>query len=382
MNLLHIITGLQTGGAERALYALLSGGLAERFDCAVLSLSGDGKMGAPIRTLGVPVHTLDMRAGVPGPEALLRLRRHVRQLRPDAIQGWMYHGNLAASLAACLAPNRTALAWNVRQCLYDVCHEKPLTRQVIRANRMLSRRPDAIIYNSRLSREQHELFGFAADRGVVIPNGFDLTRLRPDSGCGAAVRREFGLNTEVPVVGHVARFNPMKDHAGFLRAAVAVARHVPRARFLLVGREVGPENPALAGIIPADLMPRFIFSGERRDVSRLMQAMDVLCSSSWSEAFPNVLGEAMACGVPCVATDVGDSALIVGETGLLVPPSDSAALARALTTMLEKRPEARYDLGRDARQRIAKYYSLDASVERYTPLYEDVTGGADDGDSF
>lgn len=377
MKVLHIITGLTTGGAERALYTLLSAGLAKRFDSAVLSLSNEGTIGAPIRALGVPVYTLDMRAGVPGPGALLELRRQVRALRPDVIQGWMYHGNLAASFAAWLAPGRPALAWNVRQSLYDLGDEKPLTRQVIRANRALSRHTDAIIYNSKLSRAQHERFGIAINRGVVIPNGFDSNLLRPDLTSGAEVRRELGIDPDALVVGHVARFHPMKDHAGFLRAAVEVAKQVTEARFLLVGREVGPNNPALTGIIPPDLMPQFIFSGERQDVPRLMQAMDVLCSSSsWGEAFPNVLGEAMACGVPCVATDVGDCASIVGETGIIVPPSDSKALARALTNMLGKSPKALAALGQDARQRIDAHYSIEVIVDSYTKLYERMAEGA------
>jgi glycosyltransferase involved in cell wall biosynthesis len=377
VKLLHIITGLNTGGAERALYALLAGGLARRFDCAVLSLTDEGTMGAPIAALGVPVYSLGMRAGMPGPGALWRLRHYIRSVRPDMIQGWMYHGNLAASLAARLAPDRPALAWNVRQCLYDLGNEKPLTRQVIRANRVLSRRPDATIYNSRLSREQHERFGFSAEKGVIIPNGFDLSLLRSDPDVGVVVRREFGLDPGGLVVGHVARFHPMKDHAGFLRAAVEVAKHVPQARFLLIGHDVSPDNPELAGIVPIDLRERFIFAGERRDVTRLMQAMDVLCLSSWSEAFPNVLGEAMACGVPCVTTDVGDSASIVGETGFVVPPSDSTALANALITMLKKPPSERRTLGLKARGRIHNHYSLDKVVDLYTLLYENKADNSD-----
>lgn len=375
MKILHIITGLATGGAERALYTLLSAGLAKRFDCAVMSLSTEGTIGAPIRALGVPVHTLEIRAGIPGPGAMVRLRRHVMAFRPDVIQGWMYHGNLAASFAAWSAPGRPRLAWNVRQSLYDLAKEKPLTRQVIRANRVLCHHPDAIVYNSNLSRIQHERFGIATKRGIVIPNGVDSTLLRPDLASGMEVRRELGIDPEALVVGHVARFHPMKDHAGFLRVAVDVAKQVAEARFLLIGRNVGPNNPALFGIIPPDLMPRFIFSGERRDVPRLMQAMDVLCSSSsWGEAFPNVLGEAMACGVPCVATDVGDSASIVGETGIIVPPSDGKALARALTNMLRKSPKSRAGLGHDAKQRINAHYSIEETVESYTKLYERMAG--------
>jgi glycosyltransferase involved in cell wall biosynthesis len=370
MKILHVITGLSTGGAERALYNVLSGGLVGRFDNSVLSLRDEGTMGPRIRELGVPVYTLDMQSGLPGLQALVRLRQMVRSLDPDVIQGWMYHGNLAASLAARLAPGRHAVAWNVRHSLYGLQAEKPLTRQVIRANRFFSRRVDAIIYNSNLSRTQHEAFGFSGASARVIPNGFDLEWLVPDSVTGSAVRAELGLPPDATVIGHVARFHPMKDHASFLRAAVRVAGANPAVRFLLVGREVTPENPALEGIVPPDLIDRFLFTGERSDVHRLMQAMDVFCLSSWSEAFPNVLGEAMACGVPCVTTDVGDSREIVGDSGLVVPPRDSEALADGLKTMIRKTVQERQALGRAARQRVQARYSLDSVVAQYADLYQ------------
>ena len=328
-------------------------------------------MDEPIKALGVQVHKLGMSAGIPGIGAFAQLHNHVRSLRPDVIQGWMYHGNLAASLAARLTPRRPTLVWNVRHCLYDLGNEKPLTRQVIRATRMFSSLPDAIVYNSRLSREQHERFGFCSRKGVIIPNGFDPSLLRPNPEVGLAVRRDIGVDSWALVVGHVARFHPMKDHANFLRAAVEVARRVPEARFLLVGREVSPGNPELSGIIPADLLPRFVFTGERPNVAPLIQAMNILCSSSWSEAFPNVLGEAMACGVPCVATDVGDSAHIVGDTGLIVPPRDSKALSKALIELLQKAPGELRMLGLAARRRIHDNYSLNRIIDLYTSIYNE-----------
>jgi len=372
VSVLHVITGLSTGGAERALYNVLAGGLAHSGNPAVLSLGDEGAYGRKIRDLGVPVYTLGMRRGVPTPGILVRLRRAVCEIQPEVIQGWMYHGNLAASVAARLASGRPAVAWNVRHSLYELQAEKPLTRQVIRANRFFSRGVDSIIYNSHLSRSQHEAFGFSGGSARVIPNGFDLDRLAPDPVAGSAVRAELGLPHDVRVIGHVARFHPMKDHASFLRAAVRVARANPAARFLLVGREVTPENPALAGIVPPDLIDRFVFTGERSDVYRLMQAMDVFCLSSCSEAFPNVLGEAMACGIPCVATDVGDSADIVGDSGLVVPPRDSEALADALLALLAKDPAERVVLGQAARHGIEQRYALPRMVDQYTQLYRDI----------
>jgi len=371
-NVVHIITGLSTGGAEQALYNLLAGGLAQSGNTAVLSLRDEGAYGRKIRDLGVPVYTLGMRRGLPGPGALTRLRALVRQQQPDLIQGWMYHGNLAAWLAQRMALGRPVLVWNIRHSLYGLSGEKRMTRQVIRANRLLSRWADAILYNSELSRKQHAAFGFADGRGRVIPNGFDLDRLRPDREQGAQVRRTLGIPDTARVVGHVARFHPMKDHALFLRAAVRVAEENQDVCFLLVGREVELENPALKELIPKDLEDRFLCLGERQDIVSLMQAMDLFCLSSWSEAFPNVLGEAMATGVPCVTTDVGDSAFIVGDTGVVVPSGDDDALFNGLMGVLDKAPEGRRALGRGARERIEANFGLAAVVDQYANLYENL----------
>lgn len=368
----HIITGLTTGGAERALYNLLAGGLAQRYESAVISLSEAGTFGERIQALGVPVYTLGMRRG-PDPLALLHLRALVRVIQPDVIQGWMYHGNLAASAAAVLARGRPAVAWNVRHSLYALDDEKRLTRWIIRAGRILSSRTDATVYNSSVSREQHEAFGFCAERGRVIPNGFDLDQLRPDRSVAGRVRGEFGIPETAMVVGHVARFHPMKDHASFLRAAVKVADAFPDAHFLVVGRGVDLETSVLSGIVPERLIDRFVFPGERADVTDLMRGMDVLCTSSaWGEAFPNVLGEAMACGVPCVATDVGDSREIVGDTGWVVSPAEQQALAAAIEQALSMSEDERQALGRGARQRVEAGFSLGAVFAQYVKLYGDM----------
>lgn len=372
MKALHIITGLNTGGAEKALLHILSGGLARRYDSIVLSLQDEGTVGCKIQELGVPVYTLGMRSGLPGLKALRRLFQIVRDIKPDLIQGWMYHGNLAASLAGWMAPGSPAVSWNVRHSLYDIQAEKPLTRQVIRANSIFSGLAQSIIYNSRLSRSQHEAFGFRRCDAKVIPNGFDLDFLKPFQEDDRNIRCEFAFPTDAIVIGHIARFHPLKDHASFLRAAVQVAQHRSDVRFLLVGREVSPDNPALGGIVPSHLLERFTFTGERNDVHRLIQAMDVFCLSSNSEAFPNVLGEAMATGVPCVTTDVGDSADIVGDTGVVVPPSNSGLLAEGLLSLIGMSGHARQELGMAARRRIKERYSLETVVGQYEKLYEEL----------
>lgn len=283
----------------------------------------------------------------------------------------MYHGNLAASVAARMAHERPAVAWNVRHSLYGLATEKLFTRQVIRANRLLSGHADVILYHSRRSKEQHENFGFASGRGLVIANGFDTRSLRPSAGVRDAVRQALGLSGDALVVGHVARYHPMKDRAGFLRSALQVARAEPRARFLLVGRDVELRHPALRGIVPSGLEERFLCPGERSDVHELMQGMDMFCSSSsWGKAFPNVVGEAMALGVPCGVTDVGDSRDIVGPTGVIVPPRAPDALARAVLELLSRSAEDRRSLGRRARARIDTRYALPDIVRRYGEVYD------------
>ena len=193
LKIIHIITTLSTGGAEQTLYRLLAGGLEKYFHNLVISLSDEGVFGPLIRDLGIPVHTLRMRKGLPSVRSVYELRKVATKFQPDVIQGWMYHGNLAAWLARHLAPGRPALAWNIRNGLYRLENEKPITRLVIRANRFLSGAPESILYNSSLSRKQHEAFGFNISRGRLIPNGFYFRQLAPMEHKARKVRAELGI---------------------------------------------------------------------------------------------------------------------------------------------------------------------------------------------
>ena len=187
------------------------------------------------------------------------------------------------------------------------------------------------------------------------------------------IRESFSIPLDAPVVGHIGRFHPMKDHATFLNAAAQLDRTHSDTHFLLCGRDVTPENSDIASMSGENDLSRLHLLGERDDVPQLLSAMDVLCSSSFSEAFPNVLGEAMAAGLPCVATDVGDSAQIVGDTGLIVPPRDPSALAQAISRLLQMNPAQRSALGRQAKNRIKEHYSLSRVVDSYQTLYQSVS---------
>lgn len=374
MRVIHVISGLSTGGAERALFNLLSGGLGEAGETLVLSLTDEGTFAEPIRELGVTVLTLNMRGSFPRPAALKRLRKIVRGFQPDLIQGWMYHGNLAVSIAGLLATNKPKIIWNIRHSLYSLKAEKKMTRQVIRANRCLSVKADSIIYNSHLSQLQHETFGFAGEKARVIANGFDTEVLKANSEKRNSMRKALGIESDAHVVGHVARFHPMKGHVGFLQAAVKVLETRPNVIFLLAGRDVNLSNPSLSGIVPKAMEKQFRFVGERRDVHDVMQVMDLFCiSSEWGEAFPNVLAEVMCLQIPCVATDVGDSSAIVGTCGRVVPIGQPLALANEILNLLSLPDTEKKELGKLARQRIKANYALPNIVQQYDDFYRYLT---------
>jgi glycosyltransferase involved in cell wall biosynthesis len=380
VRILHVITGLDTGGAETMLLKLLTAHASAGVDCAVVSLGGEGTLGPRIAALGIPVVGLGISRRMPNPAALLTLLRFVRRFDPQLVQGWMYHGNLAASLAGLGSRRRVPVNWSIRQSLYDLAAERRTTAILIRLGARLSRRPAAIIYNSETSAGQHQALGYAAANRLVIPNGFDCDVFRPSDAARQRVRGALGIAEDAIVIGLIARWHPMKDHRTFLEAAALVARSHPSARLLLAGRGISAEEPALMGLVAEHgLLPRVLLLGERADVRELTAALDIACSASaWGEGFANVIGEAMASGVPCVVTDVGDSARIVGATGIVVPARTPAALAEAIRTLIDAGPERRRELGVAARRRVETEFSLPAIAGRYLALYRqqvaDATG--------
>jgi glycosyltransferase involved in cell wall biosynthesis len=370
-RILHVITGLQAAGCEMTLLKLLSA-RNDKWDQAVVSLSDEGTLGPRIADLGVPVHALGMRKSFLDPFRLFSIVPLVSSFRPQLIVGWMYHGNLAASLAAnCFVP-RLPVLWNIQQSIQDISNERRSTAALVRIGVPLSRQPVAIIYNSRISSEQHQSFGYCAARSAVIPTGYDCRQFRPDPEARHQVRAELGLPEDAVVVGLIARYHPMKDHAGFLKAASLVARAHPHVHFLLAGMGVTHDEPELQRLmVEYQLDGRVLLLGERKDVSRVTAALDIACSASaWGEGFSNAVGEAMACEVPCVVTDVGDSAYLVSDTGLAVPPRSPEAFASAINQLVESGADRRRQLGQAARRRVETEFSLASVARGYEDLYE------------
>jgi len=366
MKITHIITDLDTGGAEVMLCKLLSSLHNDAVNSMVISLMGRGKITEQIEALGVRVETLDLEQGErPGWRTVKKLRQFMRAFNPDIVQGWMYHGNIVATVAVFLFDpmcRKVKLFWNVRQTLYDINNEKIQTRWLIVLGRWLSFFPHSIIYNSNLSAEQHCNVGYLSKKTKIIPNGFDLQKFKPDQHRRQQLREELGVAESVLLVGHISRLHPMKDHATLLRAIDRVVDSLSstgskqEVLFLLIGQGVTSElstNPAVH------------FLGERSDIPKIMSALDIVVSSSaWGEGFPNVIGEAMASEVPCVVTDVGDSAYIVGKYGRVCSVEDDQCIANSLLQLIEKKEERKI-AGKQARKRIKENYSMDKIKKEY-----------------
>ena len=298
-----------------------------------------------------------MRRGEPDPRGVWRLARLIRRERPDVVQSWLYHADLAATVALALSGRRrrTRLYWNVR-CASMEGAKGTLAPPFVRAACVrLSRVPDAVIANSEAGRAFHQSIGYRPRSFRVIGNGIDPEVFRPDPAARTAVRAELGIPDGQPLVGMVARRHPIKDHETFLAALASR----PEIEAFLIG----------AGTDTLPPRPRIHRLGERQDVPRLLAACDALVSTSLSEGFPNAVIEGMAVGLPVLATDAGDSRRIIGDTGFIVPPGDSGAVSTSLGRLFGEPTERRRARGSAARQRAIDLCGLDRMVDAFDAVY-------------
>jgi glycosyltransferase involved in cell wall biosynthesis len=372
VHVAHLITDLEPAGAELMLARLVETFAGTQIDNAVISLGTRGPVADRIASAGVPVFALDIRPGRPDPRALWRLVRLLRRLRPALVQTWLYHADFAGLLAGALI--RLPVVWNIRCAELDPRDHPSSLTPLLRALALASRYPAAVICNSFAGQRAHEQIGYRPRRWAVIPNGFDTDAFRPQPAARGELRHELGLSPAVPLVGLLARFHPMKDQATFLNAAKQVITTLPDVHIVAAGRGVDAAPSLREFVREAGLGDRIHLLPGRNDAPRFLAALDVAVSSSYGEAFPNVVGEAMACGTPCVVTDVGDSAQIVGDTGVIVPPRDPAALAAGILRLLDEDETARSARGVAARTRILADFSLTRAAARYEALYREVAG--------
>jgi glycosyltransferase involved in cell wall biosynthesis len=361
-----MITSLDTGGAERSLVNLVTAMNRDEFENEVITLLKPGPMAQTLAQAGIPVTSLEICWHRPNPAALLSLIRHLRAKKPAVLQTWLYHADFFGSVAALFAqPDH--LVWNVRSSQMDDPSIRRSTRYLARLLATLSRRPDAIIVNSHDGQRYHERIGYRPKQWVNIANGVDLERFRPRRDERATLRTRLGVPADAAVIGLVARYHPMKDIDTFLRAASHFQQEHENAKFVLCGDGLGLDNSRLAKLVQnLDLDRNIVLLGPRSDIELVYPTLDVLtlCSIA-GESFPNVLCEAMACDVPCVATDIGDSAEIIGDRRWIVAKHDHEALASAWRTLLGKPSQQ----GRSPRSRVAARYSLQRMCARYEAFY-------------
>jgi len=373
LQVVHVITGLQTGGAEMMLYKLLSEVSEDQnVRSQVVSLLPDGPIGERIRELGVPVTTLDMPHGTLTWDGLNRLYGFLRHEQPDVVQTWMYHADLIGGIVAWMA-GVDHIVWNIRTSTLDPERDKRTTIWTTKLCAWLSSWvPDRIVTCAREAGRIHAELGYDASKMTVVPNGFDTDAYRPDPEQRAKVWEELGL-TNKRLVGLIARFHPQKDHRTFVESASRIVQNVPDAHFLLCGTDVTWENDTLVSWIKErGLEDHFSLLGRQEDIASIMTALDLsVLSSASGEAFPNVVGESMACGVPCVVTEVGDSADIIGDTGIAVPTEAPDELAEACVRVLALSETERCELGDQARERVERKYSLSAVANRYLQVYRE-----------
>lgn len=368
MKILHVITGLTTGGAERMLVKFIEE-TKDIIDHTVISLIDKGTQGDYLNNIGVKVIEIGAQKSILFPLFILRYLVAVKNINPDIIQGWMYHGNIFAVCAGTII-NKSQVVFNIRHSMHGIKKEKNLTRWTIKLNGILSRFAGAIIYNSHTSKLQHQEIGFKPQKALVIPNGFNEKVYIKNNLLIKNLRQELNISENKFIFGKVGRNHPMKNHIGFLKSAVKVIEKYENVHFIIVGRDI-PTDAQLQSFIVEESLEHYVtLLGERNDMNRLMNILDCLVvNSSWGEAFPNVIGEAMLCQKPCIVTDVGDSKRIIEDTGISIAADDVEALSDAMLNFVYMEEGELAVLGIKARKIITEKYSIEKIARTYVNLY-------------
>lgn len=373
LKVVHVITCLGEGGAEGALYRLCTSDVTHAH--IVVSLRDAGKYGPLLETHGVPVYCLGMPAGKITFSGLIQLFKLLKSNQPTVVQTWLYHADLVGGVVGRLAGVRRVV-WGLRHSNLQVGTVKRATVWVAKISAVLSRLiPSQIVCCSRQASHAHIAIGYASEKMRLIPNGYDLSRLVPNALLGDLVRAEINARNDVPLFGMVARFDIQKDHENLIASLAKLKKTGHKFRCVLVGSGMEHGNINLTAMLKQyDVGDSVSLLGRRNDIDAVMNALDFHVLSSLGEAFPNVLAEAMACGTPCVTTDVGDGAYIVGETGWVVPPKNPEALAAAIAEAIEAHVDNESWVKRQcaARERIQEHFTIDRMVTSYDAVWRDL----------
>ena len=368
MIVTHIITSLNDGGAEGVLFRLCKNDNSLRH--IVISMKNEGKYTSLLRNSDIDVYCLNMNSNRIRLNDFLKLFKLLRKIKPDIIQTWMYHADFFGGIVARLAGFKN-VCWNIR---HTTLLQKDSKKSTIFIAKLCARLsgivPKHIICCAEESMKVHIDLGYEKRKMTVIANGYDISLFKPSEKLRFSFRNELGFNSNTLVLAMVGRFHPQKNHLGLLKALSIVKNSYDDFKFLLIGRDLNNDNLILSNEIKKhNLESDILLLNQRSDMPFVMNAIDInILSSSSGEGFPNVLAEAMACGTPCVTTNIGDSALIVDDTGWVSPPNDSIALSNAIIKAIEEKSDDKESWAlrkQNCRNRIVENFSLDKMIKNY-----------------
>ena len=372
MKIIHVITGLNNGGAEKALYNTCIN--ASEYKHIVISLSGKGKYGALLNSKSTEVIALGMSPGRFSLIAFFKLIKLIKKYNPDIVQTWMPHANLLGGIAARIA-GINSIVWGIRNAYLIPGKAKKLTIFIDKILSKLSRwLPSRIVVNSKQSIDIHESLGYDRSKMTYIPNGLDLSVLNFNQKKRYLLRNELGLTSSFFLIGCVARYHPNKNHFTLLKSLSILNLKNISLRCVLVGKNLDHNNKELVDQINSlGLESIVILAGERNDIPDIMSALDVHVLASVTEGFPNVVGEAMACETPCIVTDVGDSAYVVGNTGWVIKPNDTKELAETIeNAWIEYQKNNWQNFCLKSRKRIEMKFGIEKMVDNFSRVWEEV----------
>jgi glycosyltransferase involved in cell wall biosynthesis len=375
LKIVHVIGGLGVGGAERGLAKLNSGLDAQKYDISVVSMSTKGEIGAELESKRNNVFCLNMNWGASSVLAFSKLVSLLKNIDPDVIHCWMYHGYAIGALAAHCAGIKRQIIWSIHHTDVDPDLMKKSTLWIVKLCRFISEHyTPAMVFCAKRSLDSHKAMGFRCAVNSIIPNGFDTKLFKPNEYARKKVRAELGISENQMVIGTISRFNPQKAPFNFVDAAHKLSRLNSDAKYVMFGSGLEWSNSELTERIDLyGLRSKFHLLGVRHNVAEIISAFDVGVSASISEAFPNCIAEMMSCEIPCVVSNAGDSSLIVDKYGIVVPPGNVAALAKGIYEIMTSDALARKQLGYGARTRIVSTYGLDRYLAQYRELYFNVS---------
>lgn len=374
MHVLHIITSLYDGGAEGVLYRLCCNDKNNKH--IIVSLRDQGKYGKLLSKHGIKTYSLNMQPGKFSFKALFKLIKIIRIEEAEIVQTWLYHSDFFGSIAARLAGVRN-LVWNIRHSNFNKDNTKKSLKILVKILAGLSYfLPKKIIICSKKSIKIHKEFGYDEKKIVYVANGYDLNEFKPNPIQKFNFRKKYNFKNNLPIFGNVARYHPQKDHKNLLEALHFLKRDKFFFKCILVGHRINKKNKILNNLVKKlKLENEIIFLGQQKNINQIMNGIDIhILSSKYGEAFPNVVGEAMASGTPCVVTDVGDSSLIIDKTGWVVQPNNPKKLASSLKLSISYINTNRWlGICKSARKRIYNKFSIKNMIKNYIQVWKEIS---------